>query len=146
MTVEYKFDCLAEMFVRYDTALVQIYNYTNCALISTYHHWSCAFKSCSWCGVLDTTLCDKVHQWLVAGWWFSFGTPVSYTNKTDHNNITEILLNHPNPNPLMLCAQQRSSIFEDAKRVIRSCKLKDRQYNGQKKKDRQWSIKHYTEN
>jgi hypothetical protein len=27
-------------------------------------------------GVLDTTLCDKVCQWLTAGQWFSLGTPV----------------------------------------------------------------------
>jgi hypothetical protein len=27
-----------------------------------------------------------------AGWWFSQGTPVSSTNKTDHHDITEILL------------------------------------------------------
>ena len=26
------------------------------------------------------------------GWWFSPGLPVSSTNKTDHHNITEILL------------------------------------------------------
>jgi len=39
-------------------------------------------------GVLDTTLCDKVCQWLVAGQWFS---PVSSTNKTDRHEITEIL-------------------------------------------------------
>ena len=26
-------------------------------------------------GVLDTTLCDKVCQWLTAGQWFSLGTP-----------------------------------------------------------------------
>ena len=43
-------------------------------------------------GVLDTTLCDKVSQWLAAGRWFSLGTPVSYTNKTDRHDITEILL------------------------------------------------------
>ena len=43
-------------------------------------------------GVLDTTLCDKVYQWLVAGRWFSPGTPVSSTNKTDRRDITEILL------------------------------------------------------
>ena len=40
----------------------------------------------------NTTLCDKVYQWLAAGRWFSLGTPVSSTNKTDRNNITEILL------------------------------------------------------
>ena len=39
-----------------------------------------------------TTLCDKVCQWLATGWWFSPGTPVSSTNKTDHHDITEILL------------------------------------------------------
>jgi hypothetical protein len=43
-------------------------------------------------GVLDTTLCYKVCQWLAAGRWFSLGIPVSSTNKTDHHDITEILL------------------------------------------------------
>ena len=42
--------------------------------------------------VLDTTLCDKVCQWLATGQWFSPGTRVSSTNKTDPPNITEILL------------------------------------------------------
>ena len=41
-------------------------------------------------GVLDTTLCDKVCQCLVAGRWFSPGSLVSSTNKTDHHDITEI--------------------------------------------------------
>ena len=31
-----------------------------------------------WRGVLDTTLCDKVCQWLVAGRWFSPCTPVRF--------------------------------------------------------------------
>jgi len=39
-----------------------------------------------------TTLCDKVCQWLVAGLWFSPGTPVSSTNKTDRHDIAEIFL------------------------------------------------------
>ena len=39
-----------------------------------------------------TTLCDKVCQVLVTGWWFSPCTLVSSTNKTDHHDITEILL------------------------------------------------------
>jgi hypothetical protein len=43
-------------------------------------------------GVLDTTLCDQVCQWLATGRWFSPDTQVSSTNKTDHHNITEILL------------------------------------------------------
>ena len=52
------------------------------------------FESRLWRGfcILDTTLCDKVCQWLAAGWWFSLGTPVSSTNKTDCHDITEILL------------------------------------------------------
>jgi hypothetical protein len=56
-----------------------------------YHHQRCEFVSCSWRGVLDTTLYDKVCQWLEAGRWFSNGTPVSSTNKTDRHDITEIL-------------------------------------------------------
>ena len=40
-----------------------------------------------------TTLCDKVCQWLVTGWWFSPGSPVSSIDKTDCHDITEILLN-----------------------------------------------------
>ena len=42
--------------------------------------------------VLNTTLCDKVCQWLATGQWFSWGTLVSSTNKTDLYDITEILL------------------------------------------------------
>jgi hypothetical protein len=40
--------------------------------------------------VVDTTSCDKVCQWLATGRWFSPGTPVSSTNKTDRIDITEI--------------------------------------------------------
>ena len=40
-------------------------------------------------GVLNTTLCDKVCQWLATGLWFS---RVSSTIKTDCHKITEILL------------------------------------------------------
>ena len=43
-------------------------------------------------GVLDTTLCDKVCQWLAAGRWFSPCTLVSSNNKTDLHDVTEILL------------------------------------------------------
>ena len=46
----------------------------------------------SWQGVLDTTLCDKVCQCLETGPWFSLGTSVSSTNKTDRHDIIEILL------------------------------------------------------
>ena len=44
------------------------------------------FKCSGW-GALNTTLCETVC------WWFSPGTPpISSTNKTDHHDITEILL------------------------------------------------------
>ena len=46
--------------------------------------WVLSIKSCE--------SCDKVCQWLATGWWFSPGTPVSSTNKTDRHNIAEILL------------------------------------------------------
>ena len=42
-------------------------------------------------GVLDTTLCDNFCQWLAADR-FSHGTPDSSTNKTERNDITEIVL------------------------------------------------------
>ena len=50
------------------------------------------FESRSWRCVLETTLCDKVCHWLETDQWFSPGTPVSFTNKTDCHDITEILL------------------------------------------------------
>jgi hypothetical protein len=43
-------------------------------------------------GVHGTAWCDKDCQWLVTGRWFSPGTLVSSTNKTDHHDIAEILL------------------------------------------------------
>ena len=49
----------------------------------------CEFESCSWRGVLDTTLNDKISQWLATGRWFS---SVSSANKTDGHDITDILL------------------------------------------------------
>ena len=60
--------------------------------INTYHHLRCELKSRSWWGILEVTLCDKVCQWLATGQWFSLGTPVSSTIKTDCDDITEILL------------------------------------------------------
>jgi hypothetical protein len=42
-------------------------------------------------GVLDTTLYDKVCQWLAADRCFFPGTPVSSTNETDRHEIIETL-------------------------------------------------------
>jgi hypothetical protein len=53
---------------------------------------SVTLESRSWRGVLDTTICDQVCQWFATGRWYSPGTPVSSTNKTDRRDITEILL------------------------------------------------------
>ena len=58
--------------------------------ISVYHHW------CWWVRISIRarckTLCDKVCLWLATGRWFSPGPTVSSFNKTDHHDITEILL------------------------------------------------------
>ena len=43
-------------------------------------------------GVLDATLCDQVCLRLTTDRWFSHGTPVSSTNKTDRHDITDIFL------------------------------------------------------
>ena len=60
--------------------------------INDYRHLDYEFESHSWRGVLDTTLCHKVCQSIVAGWRFSLGTPILSTNKTDCHNMTKILL------------------------------------------------------
>jgi hypothetical protein len=52
----------------------------------------CELKVRSWRGVLDTTLCDKVCQWLGTGRWVWPGTPISSINKTDRHDIAEIYL------------------------------------------------------
>jgi hypothetical protein len=42
-------------------------------------------------GILDTTLCDKVGQWLATGRWYSPGTLVSSTNEKTCHGIAEIV-------------------------------------------------------
>jgi hypothetical protein len=64
---------------------------TTCG-ISGYHHLSCESEPRPCQGVLDTTLYDIVRQLLATGRWFSLGTPVSFSNKTDRHDITHILL------------------------------------------------------
>ena len=53
----------------------------------------------------QTTLYDKVCQWLATGQWVSPGPPVSSTNKTDCHDIAKILLkealNTRKPNPMI---------------------------------------------
>ena len=49
------------------------------------------FVSNQWQEKISTS-CGNVCQWYKAGWCFSLGPPVSSTNKTDHLDMTEILL------------------------------------------------------
>jgi hypothetical protein len=69
-----------------------VVGFTTTYNINAYIHWSGEFNSRSWRGVLYTTLCAKICQWLATGRRFSPGTPVSSTSKTDRCEITEILL------------------------------------------------------
>jgi hypothetical protein len=72
--------------------VIMVVEFTTMCAISAYHHTSCEFEPRLWRGVLAT---DQ---------WFSPGPPVSSSNKTDHHDITEImlkvLLNTITPNPL----------------------------------------------
>jgi hypothetical protein len=57
--------------------------------------WSWSYGSWIYnnlCNQCLSPLCDKVYQWLAKGRWFSTGTPLFSTNKTDLHHITEILL------------------------------------------------------
>ena len=90
VSMAYKYKCIffwgAALSWSYGS---RIYNYLCNQCLSSLKLW--VRTPLRW-NVLDTTLCDKVCQFLVAGRWFSTGTPVSSTSKTDHHDITEILL------------------------------------------------------
>jgi len=75
-----------------------IYNYLCNQCLSPLKLWVQTPFTERW---LDTTLCDKVCQWLAEGWWFSPGTPVSSTNKTDHQDIIESGIKHHKPNQIV---------------------------------------------
>jgi hypothetical protein len=92
----YNVNSLSNLFtnVTGDTILKLSKEITSCTQIwiCNKHSESCEFEPCSWQGVLDTTLCDKVCLWLATGRWFSRDTPVSSTSKTERQDIAEILL------------------------------------------------------
>jgi hypothetical protein len=69
-----------------------VFGFTTTHAISDYHQQSYEFEPCSWRGVLETTLGDKVCQWLPTSRRFSPGAPVSSANNTDRHDIAEILL------------------------------------------------------
>ena len=58
-----------------------------CMLSREVHVVNTNFISRSWRGVLNTTLCYKVCQWLATDQWYSQCTLVSSTNKTDRHDI-----------------------------------------------------------
>jgi hypothetical protein len=43
---------------------LMVVGFTTTYAINAYRHWCCEFESSSWQGLLNTTLCDKVCQWL----------------------------------------------------------------------------------
>ena len=67
-----------------------VVGFTTTYAIRAYHYLRWEFESLSG-EVFDTTLCDKVCQWLETCRWFSPGTSISSTNKTECPDITEIL-------------------------------------------------------
>ena len=70
-----------------------VVGFTTTCVIRAYKHYKVSeFEVHSWRGVFDTTLCDKVCQLVTAGQWFSPGIPVSFINKSERYDITEILL------------------------------------------------------
>ena len=75
-----------------------------------------------------TTSCDKVCQWLVAGRWFSLGTPVSSANKTKQPrynwNIVESGVKH-HSSTLLITAKDMMSISATQWRIVLDTTLCD---------------------
>jgi len=67
-----------------------VVGFTATYAISVFHYHIYESESCSWRGVLDIALCDKVYQLLATGRWFSPITLVSSANKTQRHDIDEI--------------------------------------------------------
>ena len=68
----------------------------------------------------DTTLCDKVCQWLATGQWFSLGATVSSTNETDRSDITivESGIKHHNPNAINTKVVIRNRISKKSRKTM----------------------------
>ena len=78
-----------------------VVGFTSTCPISAYYNNGCEFEPRWWRGVLDTTLWNKVCQWFAGGRWFSPGTSVPSTNKTEPPryswNIVESGVTHHKP-------------------------------------------------
>jgi hypothetical protein len=68
--------------------------------------------------VLDTTLCDKVCQWLAAGRWFYLGTSISSINKADRHDITDILLKVALNTKTLTITRYYSDTFQDIQFIL----------------------------
>jgi hypothetical protein len=93
-----------------------VVGFTTTYIFSANHHYRCEFESRWWWGVLDTTLCDTICQWLATGRWFFPGTPVSSTNKTDHHarynwNIVESVVKHHKPNQILISFELDKTLY-----------------------------------
>jgi hypothetical protein len=66
-----------------------VVGFTTTYAISAYHHWRCELESCSWRGILDTTVCDEVSDFLLV-----FQFPPRY-----NWNIVKSGFKHHNPTP-----------------------------------------------
>jgi hypothetical protein len=67
---------------------------------------------------------DKAYQLLAFGRWFSPGTPVSSTNKTDYNDIAAILLKsdvkHHKPNQMSITLVYDILSYQTSKYLTKS--------------------------
>jgi hypothetical protein len=86
---QYTFTCYFH-FVCFFFILHRLWSYAS--WINNYLCNQCLLQLTLWFRILlDATLCDTVCQWLVAGRWFSPGTPVSSINKIARILITCII-------------------------------------------------------
>jgi hypothetical protein len=74
---------------------IMVWTWSSCSWIYNYICHQCLSPLMLWVRISIRPRCAtifKVCQWLATGRWFSPGTPVSSTKRTDRHDITEILL------------------------------------------------------
>ena len=90
---------------------VQTFSVMSCILLLTIiEQYFNYIQTPLWWGIFDTALCYKACQWFTTGQWFSPGTLISSTNKSDRHDISEILLkvelNTKTQTPIQLYSEQ----------------------------------------